>query len=158
MPRNSARPVDSELRYGIGIAEEEEILFGDGTGQHLTGIVTQAEVFNGDVSFAESPNRFDYLLGAIAQCQGALLPATGIVLNDIDMTYMRTTKDANNAYIVSGGPFGPPVSTIWQVPTVGTPVMPSGHSLSARSLTVPRCGTAKMSTRCGDRKRGRLRS
>jgi HK97 family phage major capsid protein len=34
--------IDAEMRYGLKYVEEQEILFGDGTGAHLHGIVPQA--------------------------------------------------------------------------------------------------------------------
>ncbi|MGQ7158811.1 hypothetical protein ACUODF_56560, partial [Escherichia coli] len=40
------RPVSAEMRYGLKYVEEQEILFGDGTGVHLHGIVPQASAFD----------------------------------------------------------------------------------------------------------------
>ena len=121
--------IDSELRYGLGLKEEDEILGGDGTGQHLHGIIPQATDYNAILTGITNPNRFDILLDAIAQSEQALLPATGIVLNDIDLTNMRAIKDNDGNYIVSGGPFSGPITSIWGRPVAGTPAMSRGEFL-----------------------------
>jgi HK97 family phage major capsid protein len=119
--------VDGELRYGVAIEEESEMLFGDGTGQHLFGIVPQASIYETSRDKA-GDTMFDTLVHAIAQTQLALLPATGIVLNEDDLEALKTIKDADGRYI-GGGPFGPAINSIWGRPTVGTPVMPVGTFL-----------------------------
>src|SRR4051794_5481541 len=48
--------IDSELRYGLALAEETEMLFGDGNGQHLFGIVSQAATFSSPIGAPERPN------------------------------------------------------------------------------------------------------
>lgn len=121
--------IDGELRYGLGLREEDELLFGDNTGQHLNGIVPQATNYNAVLTGITNPNRFDILLDAIAQSELALLPATGIVLNDLDLTNMRAIKNQQGDYIASGGPFGPPITSIWNRPVVGTPSIARGEFL-----------------------------
>lgn len=37
--------IDAEMRYGLKYVEEQEILFGDGTGAHLEGIMPQASKY-----------------------------------------------------------------------------------------------------------------
>lgn len=120
--------IDSELKYGLKLKEEDELLFGDGTGQHLLGIVTQATPYNSAFS-VEAQTKFDILLKAIAQAEEALLPASGIVLNNLDLAQMRTIKNAQEDYIVSGGPFSGPITSIWGLPVVGTPSMDQGDFL-----------------------------
>jgi len=122
-----AGTIDSELRYGLSLAEEGELLFGSGSGEHLHGIVTQATAYE-TTRDQTSDTRFDTLAHAIAQAQVALLPATGIVMNDDDLENLKIIKDEQGRYI-GGGPFGPPITSIWGKPVVGTPVMPAGDFL-----------------------------
>lgn len=119
--------IDSELRYGLQLAEEEQILFGDGTGQNIEGIIPQATTYEVERNQA-ADSRFDTLAHAIAQAEAALLPATGIVMNNEDLKKLMTIKDGQGRYI-GGGPFGPSFATIWQLPAVGTPQMQSGEFL-----------------------------
>jgi HK97 family phage major capsid protein len=44
--------VEQEMRYGLGIAEETELLTGDGTGQHLSGLITNATAFSAPITIA----------------------------------------------------------------------------------------------------------
>lgn len=60
--------LDSELRYMIGLVEEEEILFGDGTGEHLSGLSSQVTPFNAPFVVTAQTN-LDIILVAIAQAQ-----------------------------------------------------------------------------------------
>jgi HK97 family phage major capsid protein len=122
--------IDSELRYGLKLTEENELLSGDGTGQHLSGLVTQATAFSsGTFPLPALPNRLDVLLQAIAQVQSvSQLPVDGIVLNDVDLEALRSIKDSQGRY-VSDGPFGGPITSIWGKPAVGTPAMSEGDFL-----------------------------
>lgn len=119
--------IDGELRYGLQLAEEMELLFGDGTGQHILGIMPQAEDYDTDRN-QTGDTMFDIIAHALAQAEVALLPATGIVLNTDDLEAMKIIKDDDGRYI-GGGPFGPPITSLWGRPVVGTPNMPNGEFL-----------------------------
>jgi HK97 family phage major capsid protein len=69
------------------------------------------------------------VLQAFAQAQQAKLPASGAVLNDLDLIAMQTVKNEQGDYIASGGPFGPPITTLWGRPVVGTPAITQGTFL-----------------------------
>jgi HK97 family phage major capsid protein len=122
--------VDSELRYGLSLAEEQELLWGDGTGVHVLGVVPQSTAYdtsrNGTFTLE---TKFDTLAHALAQSEVALLPATGIVMNLDDLNMLKGVKNTIGNYIADGGPFGPPISSIWGRPVVGTTVMPVGNFL-----------------------------
>lgn len=119
--------IDGELRFGLQLREEAQILFGDGTGQNILGLIPQATAY--DVARnAAGDTAFDTIAHALAQAEVALLPATGIVLNTDDLEAMKVIKNANGDYI-GGGPFGPPITTLWGRPVVGTPSMPKGEFL-----------------------------
>ncbi|MBB4259973.1 phage major capsid protein [Bradyrhizobium sp. CIR3A] len=119
--------IDGELRYGLGVKEEEELLLGSGTGQHIYGIIPQATAYQTSRD-KTGDTAFDTLAHAIAQSEVALLPATGIVMNNDDLEALKIIKDGNDRYI-GGGPFGPPIATIWGRPVVGTPAMAAGEFL-----------------------------
>jgi HK97 family phage major capsid protein len=119
--------LDSEMRYGLNLAEEQELIFGDGTGVHVLGVVPQSTAYdtsrNGTFPLE---NRFDTLAHALTQSEVALLPATGIVMNINDLSALKGIKSTIGQYIAEGGPFGPPITSIWGRPVVGTPVIPVG--------------------------------
>ncbi len=122
-----ASTIDGELRYGLDLKEESQLLFGSGSGQNIHGIATQATAYE-TFRNGTSDTAFDTLAHAIAQAETALLPATGIVLNNNDLESMKLIKDGEGRYI-GGGPFGPPITTIWGRPVAGTPEMPAGQFL-----------------------------
>lgn len=120
--------VDGELRYGLQLAEELEMLLGDGTGQHILGIVPQATAYNTALNVV-GDTRFDTIAHAFKQAELALLPSTGLVMNNGDLEDLKVVKDLEGRYI-GGGPFGPPITAVWGRPVVGTPAMPTGKFLA----------------------------
>lgn len=110
--------IDVEMRYGLKYAEESEILFGDGTGVHLHGIVPQASAF--DPAFeVENQSGIDDLRLAMLQAQLARLPASGHVLHFIDWAKIELTKDSLGRYILAN-PLGLAGPVLWGLPVVAT--------------------------------------
>ncbi|EBY9722688.1 phage major capsid protein [Salmonella enterica subsp. enterica serovar Chester] len=110
--------VDSEMRYGLKYVEEQEILFGDGTGVHLHGIVPQASAFSAEFK-VEQQNGIDDLRLAMLQAQLARFPASGHVLHFIDWAKIELTKDTLGRYILAN-PSGLTGPTLWGLPVVAT--------------------------------------
>lgn len=90
--------VDAEMRFGLKYVEEQEILFGDGTGAHLEGIIPQASAFAAAFQ-VENQNGIDDLRLAMLQAQLARFPASGHVLHFIDWAKIELTKDTLGRYI-----------------------------------------------------------
>jgi len=110
--------IDAEMRYGLKYVEEQEILFGDGTGVHLHGIVPQATAF--DPAFTvEQQNGIDDLRLAMLQAQLARFPASGHVLHFIDWAKIELTKDTLGRYILAN-PSALTGPTLWGLPVVAT--------------------------------------
>lgn len=110
--------VDAEMRYGLKYAEEQEILFGDGTGVHLHGIVPQASAL--DPAFTvEQQSGIDDLRLAMLQVQLARFPASGHVLHFIDWARIELTKDSLGRYILAN-PAALTGPTLWGLPVVAT--------------------------------------
>ncbi|EAQ7067486.1 phage major capsid protein [Salmonella enterica subsp. enterica serovar Putten] len=110
--------VDAEMRYGLKYVEEQEILFGDGTGVHLHGIVPQASAFSAEFR-VEQQNGIDDLRLAMLQAQLARFPASGHVLHFIDWAKIELTKDTLGRYILAN-PSGLTGPTLWGLPVVAT--------------------------------------
>ncbi|EGI6309193.1 phage major capsid protein, partial [Salmonella enterica subsp. enterica serovar Brazzaville] len=110
--------VDAEMRYGLKYVEEQEILFGDGTGVHLHGIVPQASDFSAEFK-VEQKNGIDDLRLAMLQAQLARFPASGHVLHFIDWAKIELTKDTLGRYILAN-PSGLTGPTLWGLPVVAT--------------------------------------
>ena len=112
--------IDAEMRFGLRYVEEQEILFGDGTGNHLHGIVPQATAY--DPAFTvDEHTLIDDLRLAMLQAQLARIPATGHVLHFADWAKIETQKDSLGRYIV-GNPLTLAGPTLWGLPVVATEI------------------------------------
>lgn len=112
--------IDTEMRYGLKYAEEQEILFGDGTGVHLHGIVPQATAFAAAFE-VDQQSGIDDLRLAMLQAQLARLPASGHILHFIDWAKIELTKDTLGRYILAN-PLGLTGPLLWGLPVVATEI------------------------------------
>lgn len=110
--------IDVEMRYGLKSVEEEQILFGNGTGGNLEGIVPQASAF-APAFEPENRQNIDDIRLAILQTQLARLPADGIVMHMTDWAKIELTKDTNGTYILAN-PLRLAGPTLWGLPVVAT--------------------------------------
>ena len=111
--------IDTELRNGLEFKEEEQLLYGSGTGQYLLGMVTQATPFAAPINIG-TPNMIDTIGLAILQNALADLPADGIVIHPSD--WMRLLKDGDGKYIL-GDPGSNVAPVLFGLPVVATPAM-----------------------------------
>lgn len=120
--------IDAEMRYGLEFAEEAEILYGDGSGAHLLGIVPQATAYS--AAFAVTgETAIDRIRLAMLQGVLALYPMTGSVLNPTDWTKIEMTKDGMGRYII-GDPQGTVSPRLWGLPVVASIAMTAGTFLT----------------------------
>jgi HK97 family phage major capsid protein len=120
--------IDAEMRYGLEFAEEAELLYGDGTGAHLLGIVPQATAYS--AAFAVTgETAIDRIRLAMLQGVLALYPMTGSVLNPTDWTKIEMLKDAMGRYII-GDPQGTIAPRLWGLPVVASIAMTAGTFLT----------------------------
>lgn len=127
-PRLQAE-VDSEMRYGLALAEDSQILLGDGTGENLLGLYPQATAYAAPsgISIA-SPNKIDKLRLALLQASLGLYPADAIVLHETDWTDIELTKDTNGRYIFAN-PTGVVGPLLWGKRVLHTVSMAQGTFL-----------------------------
>lgn len=119
--------IDSELRYGLAVQEEQQLLLGDGVGANMLGLIPQATAYN-PANEPVTPNKFDVLLNAIAQAEAANLPATGIVVNNIDWMRLQALKDGEGRYI-GDGPMGSALPSAWSLDVVPSAAIAAGKFL-----------------------------
>jgi HK97 family phage major capsid protein len=113
--------IDQRLLFGLALKEEQQLLFGDGVGQNLFGIVPQATPYVAAfVPAAETA--IDTMRLAMLQAVLAEYPATGHVLHPTDWARIELTKDDLGRYII-GNPQGQAAPTLWGLPVVATPAM-----------------------------------
>lgn len=115
--------IDYRLRYGLAYVEEQQLLNGDGTGQNLNGLVTQATAYSAPSGLAAaSPTAIDTLRIAMLQVALAEYPASGIVIHPTDWARIELTKDGDARYLV-GNPQSMVAPRLWGLPVVATQAM-----------------------------------
>ena len=93
--------INGELMELVELKLDEQILSGNGLGDNLEGILTNALPFTPGVTFTAlvpSANQADVLRVAIAQIASNLFDANYILLHPMDAAAMDLTKDANGQY------------------------------------------------------------
>lgn len=126
-PRLAAE-VESELRFGLALAEEAEILNGDGTTGHLSGLIQNATAYavpaGMDATNVLTP--IDRLRVAILQIHLAYAVPDGHVLNPINVAeidILRRDPDHGGGYLFSRPDGDTGVARMWRLPVVESPSM-----------------------------------
>jgi HK97 family phage major capsid protein len=119
--------IDGELRYGLALKEEEQLLFGSGTGANLRGMATVASAFAAPVTLADA-NMIDQIGLAILQAALTDNEPDGIVVHPSDWWRIRFLKDADGKYLL-GAPGANLAPQLFGLPVVPTKAMPSDKFL-----------------------------
>ena len=132
-PRLAAE-VESEMRFGLALKEEWEVLNGDGTSGHLSGILQNATPYAVPAGMNTSGiiSKLDMLRVAILQVHLANARADGMVLNPIDMAeidLMRRDPDNGGGYLFSAPDENTGVTRLWRLPVVESASMDSNAFL-----------------------------
>lgn len=110
--------IDGRARYGLRLAEEAQLLSGDGTGANILGLLPQAQEFTPSLTLT-SATPIDRLRLAILQAVLAEFPPTGFVLNPIDWVSIELTKDNEGRYIIAQ-PVNGGTPRLWGLPVIET--------------------------------------
>lgn len=122
--------LQSSLPYYVNLAEEQQLLTGDGTGENLHGLITQALGFGGTFLRAKVGwNKMDVIATAIQQINNLKeIDPTFVVLNTSDWWDIRLTKDSFGRYIL-GDPQNQVRPTLFGLDVVPTTTLPYGTFL-----------------------------
>lgn len=111
--------IDTDLLDGLALVEEDQLLYGDGTGQNLDGLVTHATAYSAPFTPEDDNGMLDAIGLAMLQSALAKHPANGIIMHPADWVRITLMKDGDGNYL-----FGPPGTAIeqrlWGVPVVAT--------------------------------------
>lgn len=116
--------VNNRLMYGLALAEEAQLLNGDGTGDNLIGLNTVATDYDTTLT-ATGDTRADVIAHAVYQVTESEFDASGIVLHPRDWHNIALLKDANGNYIF-GGPAAFAANVMWGLPVVATRAQAQG--------------------------------
>lgn len=106
--------INGRLTFGLKFKEEQEILFGDGTGDNLLGLIPQATPYAyGGVTTNDT--QIDVIRHAMLQTTLAFYPATGIIMSPTDWHNLELTKDSQHRYILAA-PSATTPGMLWGLP------------------------------------------
>lgn len=119
--------INGRLTYGLKLAEENQLLLGDGTGENILGLVPQATAYNNGLN-RPGDTMIDVIRHAILQVTLAYYPADGIVLTPTDWHNIELTKDSENRYLMAQ-PSGNAPPVLWGRPVVQSFALPTDQFL-----------------------------
>lgn len=129
--------IDTELSYGLQLESDAQLLFGDGTGQNLTGIMNDAAINDvGQIAFGTSAAdrpaaMIDHIRRAITQCElFEYYNVNGVVLNPQDWETLETAKATDGHYLrVPFAATAGDVPQMWRIPVIVTNAMAADNFL-----------------------------
>ncbi len=118
--------LESELRHGVKLVEDAQLLKGSGIGNNLEGLYTLATAYSAPIT-VPTPTKIDTLRLMILQLELADFEATGVILHPSDWAAMELTKSSVGDYIQGNPSATPPIQSnpprVWGVPVVTTTSM-----------------------------------
>lgn len=138
--------IDTELRYGLALAEEDQILFGNGVSPNLTGIMTNENILSRGAP-AGGDNQIDHLRRGLTLTEIANIPPNGIVMHPTDWEHIELLKDDQGRYLWFNIQ-APNSRNLFAVPVVTTTAMPQGQWL---------CGSFGLGAYLFDREQANVR-
>ncbi|QHI99358.1 phage major capsid protein [Xylophilus rhododendri] len=103
--------IDTKLRTGLKLKEDEQLLLGDGQNGNLLGLIPQATAYN-PANIPAGATSIDHLRWAFLQVAKAKYPATFGVLSLDDWAIIQMMKTTDGAYIF-GTPTDGTAPRIW---------------------------------------------
>lgn len=121
--------INNELLYGLALAEDDQILNGDGTGENLLGVLNTEGIQ--DYSQVAGDRKSDALRRAATLSVIANYPGTGYVMHPFDWEDIELQKATGDGQymLVTNVAIGA-TTTVWRQPVVETPAMPEGTFLT----------------------------
>ncbi|MFC3568401.1 phage major capsid protein [Paracoccus simplex] len=122
--------IDTTLTYEVNKVENAQILAGDGTGENMSGLITNATAYGQTAREPAGATILDRLRLAILQVAAAGYVVDANVLNIWDWAAAEMLKDTTGRYIF-GNPFdGTATPRLWGRRIVDTEDMPEGDFLT----------------------------
>jgi HK97 family phage major capsid protein len=126
--------IDTRLALFIKIAEETQLLLGDGTAENLTGLMNRAgkqtTIVKGTAPSLVGDNDMDVILRQITAVRiGSFLEPDAIVIDPASWQTILLSKAATAGTYLGGGPFTPQSPSLWGKKVVVSPRMTAGAAL-----------------------------
>jgi HK97 family phage major capsid protein len=122
--------IDARLRLGLDIAEEDQLLNGNGTAPNMTGLLTRSGLTTATVRAGSVTNAEAIFVAMMAVFNGSFVMPTGTILNPSNWQTTQLSKDGNGRYYGTGPFGGPQLPTLWGLPVVVTPSIVANTGLT----------------------------
>lgn len=119
--------IDRDMIDGVKMAEDEQILWGDGIGENLTGLMNTTGVQN--YTGLSSDARSAQIRRASTRAILAYFQPTGVVLHPFDWEHIELEKDDTGAYTVAISIAVGGEKRVWRLAVTDTPAMQQGRAL-----------------------------
>ena len=124
--------VNSRLMYFLKLKEEDQLLNGDGTGQNLSGLITNATPFDVSQTVVATDTFIDVLGHAISQVQLSYFEPDAIIMHPKDLWRVmltKTTGTASSGQYIFADPHTVETPRIWGLQVVATQSMAESQFL-----------------------------
>lgn len=119
--------INQRLLDGLMDEEDDQLVNGDGTGENLSGLITEATAY--DTGLNETGDtQIDKIANAIIQLEAANHVADGVIINPREWRRMNKIKDQSSGVgnYVMGGPANMAAPTLWGLPVAVTTAVAAG--------------------------------
>lgn len=113
--------IDSRLRLGLSITEEDQLLNGSGTSPDIQGLLNRSGLTTATVRSGSTTNADAIFTAMMAVFNGSFVMPTGTIMNPANWQTTQLSKDGNGNYYGSGPFAGAQAPTLWGLPVVVTP-------------------------------------
>ncbi len=114
--------INSRMLFLLDQEEEDQLLYGNDTGQNLNGLITQATAFDTSLTTelgVTDVTDLDRLRAAIAQVQVAQYAPSGVLLHPYNWAGIELLKESTRGYVFAN-PHNLAPASIWGLPVVPT--------------------------------------
>lgn len=117
--------IDRDMVDGVKMAEDQQLLYGDGTGDNLTGLVNTDGIQT--YSGLATDKRSTQIRRAATRALLAYYNPTGVVLHPLDWEAIEVETDKNGAYTVAVSVAIGAEKRLWRLNVVDSPAMQQGR-------------------------------
>jgi HK97 family phage major capsid protein len=121
--------VSSRLLYFNALKVERELLLGSGAGTEISGLVTQATIFDTTRVNPTTDTFIDVLGIGISQCAESLFEPDGIILNPKDFSRLLRIKTTSTNEYIYADPHSGSTKQLWGLPVITSWSMPESQFL-----------------------------
>ena len=120
--------VDGRLRLGLDLAEEDQLLNGDGNSPNLTGLLNRSNLASAQARGSDT-NADAIFKQIMAIMASSFLMPDGIVISPTNWTTIVLTKDGSGQYYGAGPFAATQAPVLWGLPAAVTPVITGNVAL-----------------------------